>query len=80
MANYYGREGAPMIQPTKDQFRLWLSESQREAKEERRLRKDAEHRLDIAIKKLGEAVIEKALQDEMATLEPPPQPKLLRRY
>jgi hypothetical protein len=71
--------GAPMIQPTKDELRLWLSESRQEARDERQLRKAAEYKLNIAIRKLGEAVIEKALQEELTELESRPQPKLLRR-
>ncbi len=53
MPNYYGRLGAPMIQPSKDQFREWLSEAQKELKEETTRRRTAERNLGVAIRKLG---------------------------
>jgi hypothetical protein len=58
MANYWGRSGAPMIQPTKDQFRYWLSEAREELKEERRARQVTEYKLRIATQKFGELVLE----------------------
>jgi hypothetical protein len=32
MSNMWGRSGAPMIQPTKDEIRGWLSETRSELK------------------------------------------------
>ena len=58
MANYWGRSGAPMIQPTKDEIRSWLAEARAEAKEERTRRQVAEFKLRTATKKLGELVLE----------------------
>jgi hypothetical protein len=58
MANYYGRSGAPMIQPRKDEYRQWLSEARAELKDEQRRRRSAEYKLDIATQKLGELVLE----------------------
>ena len=48
MSNMWGRSGAPMIQPTKDQFRWWLSEAHSELKEEKSRRRLAEYKLGIA--------------------------------
>lgn len=58
MANYYGRAGAPMIQPTKDEYRGWLKEARDELRTERRRRERAEYRLGIATRKLGRLVVE----------------------
>jgi hypothetical protein len=65
MANYWGRTGAPMIQPTKDDLRQWLREAQTELEQERterererNRRRSVEYRLEIAAQKLGELVLE----------------------
>lgn len=58
MANYWGRTGAPMIQPTKDEIRGWLAETQAELKAERNRRWVAEYKLQCATEKLGELVLE----------------------
>ena len=47
MSNMWGRSGAPMIQPTKGEFREWLAEARAEVKEERQLRRQAEYKLDL---------------------------------
>ncbi|RTL74114.1 MAG: hypothetical protein EKK36_11450 [Bradyrhizobiaceae bacterium] len=57
MANMWGRMGAPMIQPTKDELRNWLSEARDNAKHHRRLRRIAEYKLQIATRTLGELVM-----------------------
>jgi hypothetical protein len=62
MPNYYGRMGAPMIQPTKDEIRGWLSEAREELKTERSLRHYAEKRLNAATYKLGLLVLEGKLE------------------
>ena len=76
MANYYGRSGAPMIQPTKDEYREWLSETGNQLREERRLRTIAEYKLRIATQKLGEMVLNSAVQEDLAITEERPPPKL----
>jgi hypothetical protein len=58
MSNMWGRSGAPMIQPTKDEIRGWLSETRSELKAERARRRVAEYRLSVATRKLGELVLE----------------------
>lgn len=58
MSNMWGRSGAPMIQPTKDELRTWLSEARQEAKKERNLRHVAEYNLNLARRKLGTLVLE----------------------
>lgn len=58
MANYWGRSGAPMIQPTKDELRGWLAEARTELKDERTLRRRVEYRLKFATEKLGQLVLE----------------------
>src|SRR5258707_10295023 len=58
MANYWGRSGAPMIQPTKDELRQWLHEARAEAKEERTRRQQAEYQLGVATQVLGELVLQ----------------------
>lgn len=55
MARTYG---SYMIQPTKDQFRTWLSEARNELKRERLSRRVAEWQLGIATRKLGALVLE----------------------
>jgi hypothetical protein len=62
MPNYYGRMGAPMIQPTKDEIRGWLREAREELKSERDLRRYAEDRLSAATYKLGQLVLEGKLE------------------
>jgi hypothetical protein len=85
MANYWGRSGAPMIQPTKDEIRQWLREARDECKDERRRRERAELHLNVAKRtlgqlvlagkievpsqKLGELVIRLAMEEEAATQE-----------
>lgn len=58
MSNMWGRSGAPMIQPTKNELREWLSEAQEKAKTERARRIHAEYELDVAKRKLGRLVLE----------------------
>jgi hypothetical protein len=58
MSNMWGRSGAPMIQPTKDQFREWLSEAHGQLKEERIRRRLVEYKLNVATRKLGALVLE----------------------
>ncbi len=58
MPNYWGRSGAPMIQPTKDELRQWLSEARADAKQQRMLRRNAECQLGVATRKLGQLVLE----------------------
>lgn len=62
MPNYYGRMGAPMIQPTKDEIRGWLQEAREELKTERSLHRYAEDRLSAATYKLGQLVLEGKLE------------------
>ncbi len=92
MANYWGRSGAPMIQPTKDELRQWLSNARAEAREERAARRVAESelrtarqllgalvldgRIAIPAEKLGEFVIRMAA-DDPTLLEAPPVRRLL---
>jgi hypothetical protein len=47
-----------MIQPTKDEIRGWLADARRDLKQERQLRRSAEYKLDVAIRKLGSLVLE----------------------
>lgn len=79
MPNYNGRLGAPMIQPTKDELRHWLSETRVALRDERRLRAASDYRLRIATQKLGEMMLDAAIQEDLATVEDLPKPKLLRR-
>lgn len=58
MSNMWGRSGAPMIQPTKDELRQWLHESREKAKSERSLRIHAEYKLGVAKRTLGRLVLE----------------------
>lgn len=58
MSNMWGRSGAPMIQPTKNELREWLSEAQEKAKTEYARRIHAEYELDVAKRKLGRLVLE----------------------
>ncbi|MBR0773876.1 hypothetical protein JQ625_03445 [Bradyrhizobium diazoefficiens] len=58
MSNMWGRSGAPMIQPTKDELRGWLREARADATEQRRLRKHAEYKLGLATRALGSLVLE----------------------
>lgn len=58
MANYWGRAGAPMIQPTKDEIRQWLRDTRADLKDERRRREQAEFRLEVATRKLGQLALE----------------------
>jgi len=58
MSNMWGRSGAPMVQPTKDELRLWLAESRMELKKERNVRYVAEIKLETAMRKLGSLVLE----------------------
>ena len=71
MPNYWGRMGAPMIQPTKDELRRIIYDQQNALAEERvkvialeasvsLLRK----KLDIAQHKLGEIFIESQMKSE----------------
>src|SRR6202163_1117414 len=62
MPNYYGRMGAPMIQPTKDDIGGWLREAREELKTERVLRRCAEDRLSAATYKLGQLILEGKLE------------------
>ncbi len=71
MPNYYGRMGAPMIQPTKDQFREWLTESQRENQQLKVRNAVLERRLAIATRKLGESVIDSEMQRELVLADAP---------
>jgi len=68
MPNYWGRMGAPMIQPTKDDIRRWLSEARTELKQERLQRQIAEYRLGVATRKLGELVLEGKIAVPVQTL------------
>jgi hypothetical protein len=68
-----------MIQPTKDELREWLSETGKKLRDERHLRTLAEYRLRIATQKLGEMVLNSAIQEDLAVIEERPPPKLLRR-
>jgi hypothetical protein len=58
MANYYGRAGAPMIQPRKDEYRGWLHQTQRDLKDETRRRSVAEYKLSAAMRVLGALVLD----------------------
>ena len=58
MSNMWGRSGAPMVQPTKDELRQWLSEARDHAKRERKLRNVAEHKLEAATRLLGTLTLE----------------------
>jgi hypothetical protein len=58
MANMWGRSGAPMIQPTKDELREWLSEARADLIVEDDRRRLAEYKLSVATRKLGELVLE----------------------
>jgi hypothetical protein len=58
MSNPYGRLGAPMIQPTKDEIRQWLYEARRDASLQRSLREIAEYKLELAKRKLGMLVLQ----------------------
>ena len=55
MARTYG---SYMLQPTKDQYREWLSEARSELKEERTRRRFAERKLNTATRMLGNFVLE----------------------
>ena len=50
--------GSFMIQPTKDEIRVWLSVTRKKLKEEVTRRQIAEQKLRVAIRKLGTLVIE----------------------
>ena len=56
MPNPYGRAGAPMIQPTKDEYRGWLREERQENKALRQRCGFLERRLAFATQTLGELV------------------------
>lgn len=58
MSNMWGRSGAPMIQPTKDEIRSWLAEAQSDLKDERRRRRAVEYKLQIATRTLGTLALE----------------------
>lgn len=58
MSNMWGRSGAPMIQPTKNELRQWLGEARDKAKVEQGRRFRAEYELEIAKRKLGRLVLE----------------------
>lgn len=85
MPNYWGRMGAPMIQPTKDELRQIISDQQ-DALANERLTVIAleasvsilKKKLDIAQRKIGETVIQAALE-EAAKLLSEPQTRLLRK-
>jgi len=47
-----------MIQPTKDEYRGWLTDARTELRTERRRREVAEYRLGVAVRKLGSLVLE----------------------
>ena len=64
MPNPYGRQGAPMVQPRKDDLWEWLREAQSDAAEQRRLRKIAEAKLETAIRKLGEMTLDTVIKEE----------------
>jgi hypothetical protein len=50
--------GSYMLQPTKDQYRAWLSEARSGLKEERSRRRLAEHQLGVATRTIGELVLQ----------------------
>lgn len=58
MSNMWGRSGAPMIQPTKDEIRSWLAEARSDLKDERRRRRTAEYKLGVATRTLGTLALE----------------------
>ncbi|MGJ5208164.1 hypothetical protein [Bradyrhizobium sp. HKCCYLR20261] len=58
MSNPWGRSGAPMIQPTKNELRQWLREARELTRLEQKLRNRAEYELGIAKRKLGSLVLE----------------------
>ena len=68
MGNPWGRAGAPMVQPTKSEIRGWLADARQELKEERKLRRIAEHKLRVATEKLGQLVIDGAITIPAARL------------
>lgn len=55
MPNYYGRLGARMIQPTKDQLRRTIRDLRAEREDERVQRKVLQQQLDAATDRLDEA-------------------------
>ncbi|WP_298256908.1 hypothetical protein [Bradyrhizobium sp.] len=55
MARTYG---SYMLQPTKDQYRHWLSEAQSDLKQEKSRRRIAEHNLGIASRFIGSLVLQ----------------------
>ncbi len=50
--------GSYMIQPTKDQYRHWLSTARSELKEEKSRRRLAEYKLGVANRVFGELVLQ----------------------
>jgi hypothetical protein len=86
MSNMWGRMGAPMVQPTKDELRQIISDQQNALANER-LNVIAleghvstlKRKLDIAQHKLGEMVVLAALEEERANPPPESQPRFLRR-
>jgi hypothetical protein len=57
-----------MVQPTKGEIRGWLADARQELKEERKLRRIAEHKLRVATEKLGQLVIDGAITIPAARL------------
>jgi hypothetical protein len=58
MSNMWGRSGAPMVQPTKNEIRSWLAEARNDLKDESRRRRVAEYKLGLATRTLGTLVLE----------------------
>lgn len=58
MSNPWGRSGAPMIQPTKDEIREWLAEARTNLRDEKTRRRRAEYRLGVATRTLGKLALE----------------------
>jgi hypothetical protein len=67
MSNPWGRLGAPMVQPRKDDLWQWLREAQTDAADQRRARKAAEAKLEIAIRKLGELTLELGIRENQSS-------------
>lgn len=77
MPNYYGREGAPMIQPTKNTLRAIIHEQsetifslESTVNIEKAARQSAEKKLAVAAQLIGEQIIEQALKEAEATIIP----------
>jgi hypothetical protein len=85
MPNYYGRLGAPMLQPTKDELRRRIRDLRTERDEERVQRIELQRKLDTTAERLDEAarllgrqLIEASIKGDF--ILPAPEPlRLLRR-